>query len=175
MQTYCMWPWILINGQQQLMETIKLAANKICPAHKAVYILQGVTNKDLHEAAGGDKTQWMCLWLCSSAAPSVVPTWSTTWHNGKRLHGATTMMAANVSQNNPAKPWPIQYLAPRLRCDCYSFERKIVQVCERVCVAVHQGKPCYELDQDVRTYQPMRHTPLCVSVFVRVVIQNTVN
>lgn len=52
-----MWPWILINGQQQLMETIKLAANKICPAHKAVYILQGVTNKDLHEAAGGDKTQ----------------------------------------------------------------------------------------------------------------------
>lgn len=37
-------------------------------------------------------------------------------------------------------------------------------VCACVCVPVHQGKPCYELDQDVRTYQPMRCNPLCVCV-----------
>lgn len=48
------------------MGAIKLATIKICPGHKVVYILLGVTNKDLHEAAGGDKILWM--WLCSSCS-----------------------------------------------------------------------------------------------------------
>ena len=106
---YFMWPWILINGSQQLMET--LGANALCPAHYVPCILWGVNSKDLHEAAGGDKKQWMWPWLRSSCSSGGSDTWSATWHNGKSLYGATTMMTANLSQNNPVKPWPTQYLA----------------------------------------------------------------
>lgn len=76
------------------MRIIKFATIKIGPANKAVYILQGVTNKDLHDAAGSwrDATN-------VTLVPQAALTRLTTWHHGKSLCGPTKMMNANMSPN----------------------------------------------------------------------------
>lgn len=107
----------------------------------------------------------------SSAAlvPQAVLTWSTTWHNNGTMEKTSKQLQQcwlliwvkkrkykkNTDQHN-TWPWAGELSVSALTeglCKC---------VC--VCVPVHQGKPCYELDQDVRTYQPMRCNPLCVCV-----------